>query len=220
MSKYNEPTDTYELLHWNMVRAHHAFKLGFDKIVDVLSNVPTKDLKNLLGYCEAWALTLQDHHDCEEHVVFPFLNQKMDFSGEKTQHGVIHASLEKLFAIIHSARNDSATFNGKQMQELMLSLRGPLYTHLDEEVEHITADKIQAAGFTESEIKRMIADLEAFARAHANPWLQLPFMTSHNPPEFKSSWPPLPWALKKVLIPYVFAMRNSGLVRKLSSQYA
>ena len=112
------------------------------------------------------------------------------------------------------------------------------YTHLDEEVEHITADKIQAAGFTESEIKKMIADLEAFARAHANPWLQLPFMTryveysrnlsrrpvdvvySHNPPEFKSSWPPLPWALKKVLIPYVFAMRNSGLVRKLSSQYA
>ena len=124
--------------------AHHAFKLGLDKIVDVLSNVPTKDLKNFLGYCEAWALTLQDHHDCEvrisadngnttkptnifqEYVVFPFLNQKMDFSGEKTQHGVIHASLEKLFAIIHSARNDSATFNGKQMQELMLSLRGPL----------------------------------------------------------------------------------------------
>ena len=45
--------------------AHHAFKLGFDKIVDVLSNVPAKDLKNFLGYCEAWALTLQDHHDCE-----------------------------------------------------------------------------------------------------------------------------------------------------------
>lgn len=81
MSKGDE-IQPYELLHWNMIRgmcllvlashpclitlaAHHAFKLGYDKIIDVLANVPMNDLKNFLGYCEAWALTLQDHHDCE-----------------------------------------------------------------------------------------------------------------------------------------------------------
>lgn len=59
----------------------------------------------------------------------------MDFSFEKEQHEVIHSSLDKLFGIIHSSRADLSKFNAKEMQELMLSLRGPLVS-LEHVYEH------------------------------------------------------------------------------------
>ena len=42
------------------------------------------------------------------------------------------------------------------------------------------------------------------------PDLALPI--SHTPPEYKDTWPPLPWILRKILIPYVLARKYSGYV--------
>ncbi|KAJ3535458.1 hypothetical protein NM688_g6973 [Phlebia brevispora] len=204
------PEDPYELLHFNMVRAHDTFKLGYDKIIEVAANVPQNDLNNFLGYCEAWAKSLEDHHDNEESVVFPFLNTKMDISKEKEQHEVIHGTLNKLLTIIYAAKANHAKFDSQELLQLMTDFREPLYTHLDEEVEHITADQMKAAGFVAADIVKMIADLEAYAKSHANPFLQVPYMRSHIPAEYKDVWPPLPWVLKKVIIPYVLAKRYSG----------
>ncbi|PSR83537.1 hypothetical protein PHLCEN_2v5691 [Hermanssonia centrifuga] len=201
------PTDTYELLQFNMIRAHDTFKLGYEKIVTLLADPPQNDIKNFLGYCEAWALSVVDHHDSEELVVFPFLNQKMDFSREEEQHKVIHDTLEKLLAIIQSAKEKPAQFKPDEMRELMVNFKEPLVVHLDEEVEHISADKLREAQFQESEIKTMISQLEAHAKSSGNPFLQVPYMRSHTPPEYKDSWPPMPWFLRKVMIPYMLAKR-------------
>ena len=38
--------------------------------------------------------------------MFPFLNQKMDFSKEKEAHTVIHGCLGQLLALIHGARSE------------------------------------------------------------------------------------------------------------------
>ena len=112
----------------------------------------------------------------QELVVFPFLNTKMDFSNEASQHEVIHATLEKLLNIIHTAKADPSLWNPKDMQELMVAFREPLYTHLDEEVDHITSKQIKDAGFQPAEILDMISKLEAYAKANADPFLQVPYM--------------------------------------------
>jgi len=42
-----------------------VYKGGFDNILKLLENPPMDDLLNFAGYCEAWAISLQTHHDSE-----------------------------------------------------------------------------------------------------------------------------------------------------------
>jgi hypothetical protein len=50
------------------------------------------------------------------------------------------------------------------------------FNHFDEEVEHIEADKIKAAGFTEVECHEMIASMTKHAKAQGYPFLVVPYM--------------------------------------------
>jgi len=198
------------LLHWNMVNAHQAFKLGYESILKNLDNPPLDDLANFIGYCEAWVLCIEDHHESEEVVVFPFLNEKMDFSGEAEQHKAIHATLDEISEMIREAKADHAKFDAEALKVKMVDFKPSLYGHLDDEVAHITSSKIEAAGFTDKDMVDMNSKLEAYAKSHADLYIAVPFMTCHTPPEEKPHWPPFPWILKKLFIPYVFARRYSG----------
>lgn len=87
------PTDPYAVLRYNMIKgesfsafereyliltftvhtwgvAHNVLKLGFDNILEHLENPPSDDLKNFLGYCQAWADSLHGHHDAEGKPIF------------------------------------------------------------------------------------------------------------------------------------------------------
>ncbi|KAF9469573.1 hypothetical protein BDZ94DRAFT_1151020 [Collybia nuda] len=204
------PTDPYALLHFNMIHAHQTYKRGYDIILSHLKNPPLYDLQNFLGYCEAWAVSIEVHHDSEEKVVFPFLNQKMDFSGEIEQHKAIHDTLDKILATIHDARTDPSKFDATKMNALMLEFKDPLFSHLDEEVEHVHASKLKEANFAEKDVLAMIAGLEKHAKGTGDPFMIVPFMRSHTSPEHKDVWPSMPWILRKVVIPYVLAKRYSG----------
>jgi hypothetical protein len=61
-----------------------------------------------------------------EKVVFPFLNQKLDFSHEIEQHKTIHAGVDELLPFIRAAKADPAKFDAPRMKEMMQALRGPL----------------------------------------------------------------------------------------------
>jgi len=202
------PTDTYEFPQYTMIRAHGVFKLGFEIMLENLENPPMKDLDNFLGYCFAWASSLDGHHDSEEHVVFPFLNQKLDFSDEIKAHKVIHEGLDDLLAFIKEARADRNKFDAERMKSMMTSLREPLFDHLDAEVEHLKPEELKV--FEEKDLKKMLEDLEKYAVNHGDPFVVVPFIRSHTLPEDKPYWPNLGWFLRAVLIPYVFAKRHSG----------
>ncbi|KAI0071411.1 hypothetical protein K474DRAFT_1669051 [Panus rudis PR-1116 ss-1] len=205
------PEDIYASLEWNMSHAHDVFKVGYDNILRLLENPPVDDMYNFLGYCLAWAVALEHHHDVEEAVVFPFLNSKLDFSHEIEQHKGIHDPLSDLISMMHEAQKDVAKFDSQKIAELkslMLGLRDPLFTHLDEEVSHIPADALRV--FPQDDIKKMLAKMDAWAKSHGDPFLNVPFMRSHTPPELKEVFPAIPWLVRKVVIPYVLAKRHSG----------
>jgi hypothetical protein len=61
-----------------------------------------------------------------EQVVFPFLNQKLDFSSEAEQHRVIHTHLDSLLASFRKAKEDPTTFNAPLLKERMIAFREPL----------------------------------------------------------------------------------------------
>jgi hypothetical protein len=58
--------------------------------------------------------------------VFPFLNQKLDFSHEKEQHAVIHAGLDALAADLRTAKADTTKFDPDALKASMIALREPL----------------------------------------------------------------------------------------------
>jgi hypothetical protein len=119
----------------------------------------------------------------------------MDFAGEAEQHKVIHDRLDDLSAMLLEARADVSKFDAENMKATMTALKEPLvrlhvlilviqsfdiesfqFTHLDEEVEHITAPKMKEAGFSEQEILTMMAYFDKYAQSHADPFLVVPFM--------------------------------------------
>ncbi|GBE86103.1 hypothetical protein SCP_0806270 [Sparassis crispa] len=204
------PTDPHGFLQYQMINAHITFKCGYDSILTHLENPPLRDLSNFLGYCEAWAHSVHEHHESEEHLVFLVLQPRLDMSREIEQHKVVHAGLESLFAYIKRAREDRRAFDAAELRGMMEKLKGPLYEHLDDEVAHISAENLVAAGFTADEMRKLDKDLETYARSHGNVTLLVPYMRSHTVPEMKDIWPPMPWALRKVLIPYMIALRHSG----------
>lgn len=53
--------------------AHRTFEEGYGIIVSKLDNPPTDDLKNFLGYCEAWAHSIIHHHDTEVRVILSYV---------------------------------------------------------------------------------------------------------------------------------------------------
>ncbi|KZW02261.1 hypothetical protein EXIGLDRAFT_735740 [Exidia glandulosa HHB12029] len=203
------PTQTVEeMLQYNMIHAHNTFKFGYDIILKHLDNPPTNDLPNFIGYCEAWAISIVGHHDAEEEVVFPFLNRKMDFHKEQDEHKVIHDTVDAILTFLTAAKADPSKFDAAHLKQILVEFREPLYSHLDEEVEHIAPANMTV--FDKKELLELNASLDKHAKSHGDPFMLVPFMRSHTPPELKDSWPPMPWVLRKVVIPYVLARRYSG----------
>ncbi|KAH9926345.1 hypothetical protein B0H21DRAFT_139849 [Amylocystis lapponica] len=208
MALATAPSDPHARLHYNMVHAHDTFKLGYDTILPRLADPPKDDIANFLGYCKAWAHSIECHHNSEEEVVFPFLQPRMDFSSEIEAHKIVHAGLDEILTFIDAANTTPASFDAAALAEIMTRVKEPLYKHLDEEVAHIVPENMQQ--FSDEEMRTMNDALEAYAQKHGDPFLLVPFMRSHTPPEFKDSWPEMPWVLRKVVIPYALALRYRG----------
>ncbi|KAH9896812.1 hypothetical protein C8Q73DRAFT_426929 [Cubamyces lactineus] len=204
------PTDPFEFIHWNMKLAHRTFEEGYGIIVSKLDNPPTDDLKNFLGYCEAWAHSIIHHHDTEEATLFPVLNTKMDFSHEKEQHAAVHTFLDDFLATVQAAQADTSKFDAAKLKSMLESSKDAIFTHFREEVEHIEPEMLKAAGFTTAECAKIIADVDKHAKSHGDPFLVVPFMRSHTSPEYKDIWPPIPWIVRKLVVPYVLAKKHSG----------
>ncbi|KAK7685705.1 hypothetical protein QCA50_011049 [Cerrena zonata] len=57
------------------------------------------------------------------------------------------------------------------------------FNHLDDEVSHISAETLKV--FDEVELKKMCDDMNSYAKSHGDPTMNVPFMRSHTPAEFK-----------------------------------
>lgn len=128
-----------------------------------------------------------------EIIVFPFLNQKLDFSSEIAAHEVIHASLDELLPIFRASQLKPDGFDAATVKEMIIKLRDPLvslplasepgysnwffavqFKHLDEELVHIAPENLKV--FEAQEVQDMLNKLFAYAHGHDSPWTVAPFM--------------------------------------------
>lgn len=75
-------------------------------------------------------LSLIDGLPLSEEIVFPFLNEKLDFSGEMEAHKVVHHGLDEILAYIGTVSSGSSTFDAAHLKGLMTQLRDPLVRSL------------------------------------------------------------------------------------------
>ncbi|KAK7044583.1 hemerythrin domain-containing protein [Favolaschia claudopus] len=204
------PTDPYVSLQYNMANTHDLYKLGYKTIMPHLEpeKTPLDDLNNFLGYCRAWASSIVGHHDSEEEVLFPFLNTKLDFSTEIEQHVHVAKGLTDIINYIDAAVADHSKFAAAELKDMMVSLSGHLFEHLDEEVEDLAPEKLKV--FTPEELTQAGKDLMVYIRAHSDKYVTLPYMRCHTPPELKEIWPPFPWIVKRLVVPWILAPKNAG----------
>ncbi|KAK9369048.1 hypothetical protein V1509DRAFT_620966 [Lipomyces kononenkoae] len=202
------PTDEFEVPSFYMARVHDVVETGLHNILKLLSIPPTDDLGNFLGYCDAWVTILIHHHETEEHMMFPFLNAKLDFSKEEEQHKQIFDQIEKFAISVRAAREDNSKFDAALLLQVLTVVKDLLLPHLHEEVEHLGASHLRGV-FSESEVKDMVQDCHKYAMEHEDFYVSLPFIASHTSPEYKS-WPPLPWMVAKMVLPWWIARKHSG----------
>ncbi|KAJ7126069.1 hypothetical protein C8R44DRAFT_874446 [Mycena epipterygia] len=207
-STMSYPTDPFMSMQYNMANTHDTYKLGYKTIIPHLDKPPLDDLDNFLGYCRAWASSIVGHHDSEEEVLFPFLSQKLDFASELEQHVVVAEGLTNIIKYIDQSLADHSAFDSAKLKDMMETLAGPLFEHLDEEVEDLAPEKMKV--FTPEEISKAGKDLMVYIRAHSEKYITLPFMRCHTPPELKEIWPPFPWVVKRLVVPWILAPKHAG----------
>ncbi|KAJ7204653.1 hypothetical protein GGX14DRAFT_645750 [Mycena pura] len=202
------PADPYVALQYNMANTHDLYKLAYKTILPHLDKPPLDDLDNFLGYCRAWASSIVGHHDSEEAVLFPFLNKKLDFSHAIEQHVVVANGLNEIINYIDQSSAEHSTFDSAKLKNMMEALAGPLFEHLDEEVEDLAPEKLSV--FTADELTQGGKELMVYIRAHSDKYITLPFMRCHTPPELKEIWPPFPWIVKRLVVPWFLAPKHAG----------
>lgn len=62
----------------------------------------------------------------QEEIVFPFLNQKMDFGPETEAHEAIHKGISDFEAILLEAKADHSKFNPDHIKEHLIKLKDTL----------------------------------------------------------------------------------------------
>lgn len=60
-----------------------------------------------------------------EEIIFPFLNEKLNFSDEAEAHKAIHAHLDTVGEYIHKAQADFTLFDPKELKRLIKELQTP-----------------------------------------------------------------------------------------------
>lgn len=65
-----------------------------------------------------------------EEIVFPVLNERLDFSGEIAEHKAIHDALDDIITYIKTVSSKPATFDPTNLKDKMTRLRDPLVCSL------------------------------------------------------------------------------------------
>ncbi|KAK9386347.1 hypothetical protein V1515DRAFT_628317 [Lipomyces mesembrius] len=101
---------------------------------------------------------------------------------------------------VRAARVDNTKLDAALLIEILEGAKEGLLTHLHDEIEHLSDSHC---------VLEMMDASRKYALKHGDPFVELPFTMGPTPPEYKI-WPPRPWMVAKVILPWVIARRHRG----------
>jgi len=131
-------TDQYTDVATQMVLVHNAVIRGFNSIYLQAPNVKPSEYKDFVGYSYAWYEVLNGHHDGEEELAFPRIEQELGMPGLMTpnveQHAAFHSGFDAYASYLRSLSGRESAFSATTLISIMDSFRDALITHLNDEI--------------------------------------------------------------------------------------
>jgi len=123
-----------------MALAHNGIIRGLNSIYLQAPHIPDSDLptiRDFLTYCQCWCESMHHHHDAEETVFFPSIEQITGVQGIMEQNIEQHRGFTPGFDRFQEYAQTCASndYDGMNIRSLIQAFADQLIRHLNEEIE-------------------------------------------------------------------------------------
>jgi hypothetical protein len=127
-----------------MALAHNGILRGLNSIYLQAEHIPRNDLvvvRDFLTYCQCWCESMHHHHDAEETVFFPSIEQITAIKGIMERNIEQHRAFTPGFDLFYEyARTcQPKDYDGRKLKSLIDDFAPPLTQHLRDEIETLRA---------------------------------------------------------------------------------
>jgi hemerythrin-like domain-containing protein len=134
-----------------MALAHNGIIRGLNSIYLQATHIPSEDLdtiRDFLTYCQCWCESMHHHHDAEETVFFPSIEQISNVQGIMERNIAQHRAFTPGFDLFQEyARNClPKDYSGRKITSLIEDFAEPLTRHLHDEIETLLGLDIYNSG--------------------------------------------------------------------------
>ena len=131
-----------------MALAHNGILRGLNSIYLQATHIPHRDTRDFLTYCQCWCESMHHHHDTEEKVFFPSVEQISDIQGimERNieQHRVFTPGFDRFQEYSRACLPQD--YNGRKIRSLIEDFAEPLTQHLYDEIETLRGLDVYDSG--------------------------------------------------------------------------
>ncbi|CAD6584880.1 MAG: hypothetical protein ASARMPRED_001942 [Alectoria sarmentosa] len=135
--KQTGKSDDFTIDASHMAIVHNVFIRSYNSIYQQAPHLQPADYADFVGYCLAWHEMLQGHHESEEAVLFPGIEEltgvKGIMDGEKAEHAALYDGLSSLATYLRTCRAQPSTFDASTLLSIMDTFAPALVTHLANE---------------------------------------------------------------------------------------
>ncbi|KAE8445243.1 hypothetical protein EG329_013615 [Mollisiaceae sp. DMI_Dod_QoI] len=196
-----------------MCLAHNSILRNLNAIYLQAPNVTSsKDISNFIIFCQTWHETIHHHHDFEEKIFFPSIEE---FSGEKgimdgnvKQHEAFHDGLAEFGQFLTGLKAEE--WDAKKLLQIIDGFGEALTLHLREEIDSLLA----LEKYGGKNLEKAWADLEVRMRAEVTDMSRvIPLAFGGIDRTFEDgrhkNWPPFPWFVPYLCMLFMWKYRGT-----------
>ena len=200
-----------------MVCIHNGFIRGLNSIILQAPHVKTHDYASFIQYAQVWSETLKIHHDAEEQVLFPAIEEAANQPGLLAEnlegHKLFHDGLQELDKYLQSVAAEPSDFSSARLLSLIDGFAPALHDHLASEIPTIL--NLRNIKPPVPYIKIEQNAVHQTSKLKFKPGMRnfVVFLFNHDltyEPGLWDGFPPVPAALKYFMV-YGFSWWNNGV---------
>ncbi|KAF8287354.1 hypothetical protein DL93DRAFT_2174371 [Clavulina sp. PMI_390] len=217
------PKDLAVMQAWMMSNIHGLFISMLKQIYVLGPNVKTTDHDDFVKYGLMWCSTLHAHHHEEEQWYFRFLDKAIQVETIEKEHARFTQPLQDIEDYLISClpsgsawglartrvsrESPKVLFDGATLNTLIDAFVPNFLPHFCDEISYLDAAKLRAA-ISEAEFQALMRTADREIGGQPAPFHVLGAYHSRNP-----AFPPAPWFVINILIPWVFYWPDRRLWR-------
>ncbi|CAG8442476.1 5657_t:CDS:2 [Acaulospora colombiana] len=209
MSQENS-ADVYVNFYRGIFLLHETLRSGMDQILNNAPNVCKTDVRNFIGYINAFISHLMSHHGHEEHIIFPAVTQKISVNEFIEDHKKLDKLVHSLSDYTKKVSEKKVSYESAKIVELMTQLNDLVRPHLKHEETSFSVEALRE-NMTKEELEKITNDINDSIKKEGGATTILPFLLLHLEPEDRQFmvYDSMPKPVKSLLLP-VFINWNKG----------